>query len=70
MSKKVKFSLEDEEKLIEFVKNNEILYNVRNKKFRDTEAKNRLWLELATEMGLEGEYLSSCMNFILLPVLI
>ncbi|XP_031639821.1 transcription factor Adf-1-like [Contarinia nasturtii] len=53
MSKKIKFSLVDEEKIIEFVKTNEILYNVRHAKFRDAEAKNRLWLKLAESMGME-----------------
>lgn len=54
MSKRSKFSNEDEEKIIEFVKSNEILYNVRHKKFRDTEAKNRLWLQLSKDMNVDG----------------
>lgn len=55
MSKKVKFSAEEEEIIIEYVKSHEILYNVRSKNFRDTEAKNRLWLKLADEMERDGE---------------
>lgn len=54
MSKKGKFSAEDEEKIIEYVKSNEILYNVKHKKFRDSEAKNRLWLVLANDMNVDG----------------
>lgn len=54
MSKKKKFLLEDEERIVEFVKSNEILYNVKHKKFRDSKAKNRLWLTLATNLGFEG----------------
>lgn len=46
MPKKGKFSVEDEEKIIDFVKSNEILYNVKHKKFRDAVAKHRLWLKL------------------------
>lgn len=57
MSKKIKFTLEEEEKIIDYVKSNEILYNVRHKSFRDSEAKNRLWLHLANEMNIDGEYL-------------
>lgn len=60
MGKKTKFSFEEEEKIINFVKHHEILYNVRNKSFRDSEAKNRLWLELAEEeLEHEGIYVSS-----------
>ena len=49
MNKKNKLSLFDEEKIIDFEKNNEILCNFRHAKFRDSEAKNRLWLKLANE---------------------
>lgn len=55
MGKKNKFTLEEEEKVIEFVKCNDMLFDVRNKKFRDSEAKNRLWLELANEMNKDGK---------------
>lgn len=54
--KKIKFSLEEEEKIIDFVKSNEILYNVKHKQFRDTEAKNRLWLQLAGDLRMDGSY--------------
>lgn len=63
MSKKVKFTAEDEEKIIDFVKTNEILYNVKHKKFRDSEAKNRLWLKLATDMNMSSD--GSYFNIIL-----
>lgn len=55
MGKKNKFTLEEEEKVIEFVKCNDMLFDVRNKKFCDSEAKNRLWLELANEMNKDGK---------------
>lgn len=54
MSKAQKLSVEEEEKLIEFVKTHDILFNAKNKKFRDSEAKNRLWLQCAAEMELPG----------------
>lgn len=38
MSKKLKFTPEDEEKIIDFVKTNEILFNAKHKKFRDSQA--------------------------------
>lgn len=60
MSKKAKFSDEEEEQIIDFVKNHDILYNVRGKSFRDSEAKNRLWLQLGQQLGKEGR----CDHFI------
>lgn len=57
MSNKVKFSYEEEEKIIDFVKNYEILFNVRHQNFRDSEKKNRLWLKLAGEMDKDSEYI-------------
>lgn len=56
MSRKVKFSKELEEQIIDFVKSNEILYNVKHKKFRDSEARNRLWLKLAESMEMDGKF--------------
>lgn len=55
MSVKSKFSDKEEEKIIDFVKSNEILYNVKHKNFRDAEQKNCLWLRLATEMNRESK---------------
>lgn len=55
MSKRVKFSYEEEERIIDFVETNEILFNVCHKNFRDSEAKNRLWLRLAAELDKDGE---------------
>lgn len=53
---KVKFTAQDEETLIDFVKSNEILYNAHHKNYRDTEAKNRLWLKLAQSINKDGMY--------------
>lgn len=38
------------------MKSHEILYNVKHLKFRDGEAKNRLWLKLANELEEEGTF--------------
>lgn len=54
---KVKFTDEEEEKIIDFVKSHEILYNAKHKNFRDSEAKNRLWQRLGTELNQNGMYL-------------
>lgn len=55
-SKKTYFSAEDKQKLIDFVKFHEILYNVKHKDFRNTGKKNRLWLKLSTDLGTDGSY--------------
>lgn len=71
MSKKVKFTAEDEEKIIDFVKSNEIIYNVKHKKFRDTESKNRLWLTVANDLGIEGLYFHmNVFSISLIPLLL
>lgn len=66
----MKFSDEEEEQIIDFVKNHEILYNVRSKSFRDSEAKNRLWLQLGVKLGKEGkcDHFVYCEYIILLLV--
>lgn len=61
-TKKVKFTDEEEERIIDFVKTNEVLFNVKHAKFRDSEAKNRLWLSLAKE--LNKEYVFICILFL------
>ncbi|XP_014091883.2 uncharacterized protein [Bactrocera oleae] len=52
---KIKFTTEDEEKIIDFVRNHEILYNKRHKEFRDSEKKQRLWLEIAEQLDIKSE---------------
>lgn len=54
--KKTKFTDAEEEKIIDFVKTHEILFNAKLVNFRDTEAKNRLWLALAKELNKDGLY--------------
>lgn len=65
MNKKNRMSLADEEKIIDFVKNNEVLFNVRHPKFRDTEGKNRLWIKLADKLNVEGMYISFFFSLII-----
>uniref|UniRef100_A0A034VDA4 MADF domain-containing protein n=1 Tax=Bactrocera dorsalis TaxID=27457 RepID=A0A034VDA4_BACDO len=52
---KIKFTTEDVEKIIDFVRNHEILYNKRHKDFRDREKKQRLWLEIAEQLDITAE---------------
>ena len=39
---------EEDEILIDFVRNNESLYNVRNKEYRKTQMKQNLWSNVGT----------------------
>ena len=54
---RVKFTEEDEETLIDFVKSNEVFYNVHHKHYRNTEAKSRLWLKLAQKINKDGTFI-------------
>lgn len=59
MAKQIKFTSEDEERIIEFVKSNELIYNVQHKNYRDSEMKNRLWTEFAQKIGKDGNLRSN-----------
>lgn len=48
------FTDEQEEELVEWLKNHEIFYNKALKTYKDTKMKQRLWSDKAKEMGLEG----------------
>lgn len=50
-----KFSCEEEDVIIEFLKKHEILHNVRHKEYRDAEKKNRLWYKLSEELNADGK---------------
>lgn len=52
---KIKFTAEDEEKIIDFVRKHEILYNKRHKEFRDSGRKQSLWLQIAEQLDIKGE---------------
>lgn len=56
VAKKMKFTNKEEEKIIDFVKTNEILFNTKHKNFRDSEKKNRLWLRLANDLNRDGKH--------------
>ena len=45
---------EDDEILIDFVKNNEILFNVKCKEFRQNQLKQNLWNEIAPILQRSG----------------
>lgn len=55
MATKQTFSAEDEEKLIEFVKSNDLIYNIQHQDYRNSTKKQRLWTEFAQTIGKDGE---------------
>lgn len=52
---KIKFSPEDEETLIDMVKENAELYNPRHEKYKDKHHKDRIWLDIAKQMNKPSE---------------
>lgn len=51
------FSPDDDEQIIEFVKSNTSLYDIKDHRFRDIHVKDRLWKSLADLLGKDCEYL-------------
>lgn len=52
---KIKWSEDEEERIIDYVRANEVLYNVHHGTYRDAEAKNRIWLKLSQELHKDGK---------------
>lgn len=50
-----KFTIEEEEQLIDFVRENECLYNVKLKEYKDAQLKKRKWEVLANELKKTGK---------------
>ena len=50
---------EEEEVLIDFVKNHEILYNVKLKEYRQLTAKHILWKEIGDLLNKPGMYINT-----------
>lgn len=46
----------EEDGVVDFVRENEILYNRRLKDYKDTGKKKALWEQKAGEMGVDGEH--------------
>lgn len=47
---------EDDETLIDFVKCNEPLYNVKCKQYRQAQLKQNLWNDIGTTLGKSGKH--------------
>lgn len=64
---RAQFSYYEKKKIIEFVKDNEILYNIKHHKFRDSKMKKKLWAQLSDEvLGRKGE----CMYIVLYCIIL
>ena len=46
----------DDGKLIEEIREHEVLYNIRLKKYKDLNAKESAWKKIAEAMGKSGEH--------------
>ena len=45
---------EEDEQLIDFVKNHEMLYNVKSKDYRKAQLKQNMWCEIAGTLNKTG----------------
>jgi hypothetical protein len=50
-----KFSTEDDEKLIDLVKRYPPLYQVSSRSYKDSVAKNNIWIVIAKQMKRNGK---------------
>lgn len=48
MSQHVNWSGVEDETLIDFVKNNEVLYNVKHRDYRNSQLKQKLWSDIGS----------------------
>lgn len=51
-----KFSSEEDEKLIDYVEKEPILYDVAHTNYRNALMKANAWIEIGKEIGRDGEY--------------
>lgn len=51
-----RFTAEEDEKIIDLVRENECLYNLAHKMYKNNDFKHRLWCELADKLNRDGEY--------------
>lgn len=51
-----KFSAVEDEKLIDLVEKNEILYNVSHANFKNSQMRNDTWNQVGLEISKTGEY--------------
>lgn len=53
----VRFSADEDERLIEFVQNNALLYDLKHPEFKNTMKKDLIWNEAGKILKKEGEFL-------------
>lgn len=66
---RVKFTEEDDDKIIGFVELHPALFDARDPKYRDSMLKSKLWLELAGQLNKDGKLklFLELLNHIVLP---
>lgn len=59
-----RFTSEQDEQIIDLVRNNDCFHKVSDKQFKNNDHKHRLWSELAAKQNRDGESsLESCFIF-------
>lgn len=59
-----KFSPEEEERLVDLVREHPPLYKVKSRSYRDSIVKNNIWKKIAQELGKSGEFIVDITYFI------
>lgn len=54
-SKKRKFTQQEEDRLIEFVKSNSFLYDKEHRDYRNIELRDRTWKKFAKQVNINSE---------------
>lgn len=58
MSGNVTWTYENDEELIDFVKNHEALYNIKSKEYRQAQLKQNLWNKIGIKLLKSGVYIT------------
>jgi len=53
---KLTFSAEEEEKLIEVIQKNSVIYDLAHPKYKNTIYKDEIWIDIANTIGKSGKY--------------
>jgi len=53
---KLTFSAEEEDKLIEVIQKNSVIYDLAHPKYKYTIYKDKIWIDIASIIGKSGKY--------------
>lgn len=52
---RLEFTKEEEEQIIDFVKQNPLLYDLRNPNYKNRTSRDKLWNDIATSLNKSGK---------------